>query len=526
MTFKQNTLNIEKKIKNIINLYNQKLFKDVIFYGNKYITDHPNVINFYNIVAVVEAELGMLDDALKKFKKIIKLNPSFYQAYNNIGNILLKKDKIDDAIASYKKVLTLNLYDLDANFNLGLSYSKKNKIDISIAYYKKVINLNAKYYKAYVNLGNELENKENYLEAIEVYQKAIPISPNIIEIYFNIGIVNKKLGLFDTALDNYDEAIALNPNYSEAIFNKSLILLAKCNYNHGWLLYEARWKTKEFPPKYLDTKEWIPNIKNKVLLWAEQGIGDEIMFASLINEFQFLCEHLCVSIDKRLINLFNRSFSKKIKFYDKQEEISNEEYDVQISMGNLCKYLRKNKISFQKGNLQYLHSDKEKNYLVSKYLNRNHKKKLCGISWYTSNTNSGKDRNIQLHELIKIIPKDKYDIVNLQYGDFKKEINKINVKDNLLIETVEEIDIYNDIDGFASLIEQCDLVISIGNSTAHLSAALGKDTRVLLPRIPSWRWHLDTNKCDWYSSVKVYRQEIDHNWNKPLNELKNNLIKI
>ena len=88
---------------------------------------------------------------------------------------------------------------------------------------------------------------------------------------------------------------------------------------------------------------------------------------------------------------------------------------------------------------------------------------------------------------------------------------------------MEEIDKFNDIDGLASLISACDLIVSTTNATVHLSASLGKDTRVLLPINPDARWGIKGKKSYWYKSVQLYRQIHLGDWNEPLNELNNDL---
>ena len=85
------------------------------------------------------------------------------------------------------------------------------------------------------------------------------------------------------------------------------------------------------------------------------------------------------------------------------------------------------------------------------------------------------------------------------------------------------IDLYNDIDGLAALITACDCIITIDNLTSHLSGALSKNTKLLLPRIADERWGLDPKKSYLYKNTTLYRQSIFGDWNEPINKIKEDL---
>ncbi len=88
------------------------------------------------------------------------------------------------------------------------------------------------------------------------------------------------------------------------------------------------------------------------------------------------------------------------------------------------------------------------------------------------------------------------------------------------------VDNFNDLDGFAALIEACDLVVSADNSTVHIAGALGKPVWVLLPFDPDWRWMLDRNDSPWYPSAKLYRQATIGDWDEVFLKVKIDVQKI
>ena len=106
--------------------------------------------------------------------------------------------------------------------------------------------------------------------------------------------------------------------------------------------------------------------------------------------------------------------------------------------------------------------------------------------------------------------------VNLQYGVTADEISPISSKHGLNLNYIEELDLFNDLDGLAALISACDIVISTDNASVHMAGALGIDTRILLPLTADERWGLSSSNSYWYDSVTLYRQEILGDWSKPL----------
>ena len=148
---------------------------------------------------------------------------------------------------------------------------------------------------------------------------------------------------------------------------------------------------------------------------------------------------------------------------------------------------------------------------------QNNKLKI-GISWKTLNKKQPY-RNIDLQQMLPVLSNFNCDFINLQFGQFDEEIKYFKLKHGINIRSINDIDNYNDIDGLAALINCLDLVITIQNTTAHLSGALGKKTWLMLAKNARWHWFLDKKKSLWYPSVKIFRQEKIGDWNKVINNI-------
>jgi ADP-heptose:LPS heptosyltransferase len=163
--------------------------------------------------------------------------------------------------------------------------------------------------------------------------------------------------------------------------------------------------------------------------------------------------------------------------------------------------------------LPYLVIDKEKSEIFRKKLLRNNKI-VCGISWKSTNKNSGLKRSIPLIELLPILSLPNISFVNLQYGDTQEEIKEISHKYEIEIAGINEIDNTNDIEGLVTIIKACDLVISVANTTVHLAGAVGTKCYQLLPHQlnhGSWYWS-EAGQSIWYKSVFNLIQRKQNDW--------------
>ena len=122
-----------------------------------------------------------------------------------------------------------------------------------------------------------------------------------------------------------------------------------------------------------------------------------------------------------------------------------------------------------------------------------------------------------------MLDKDELLFINLQYGEVEQEISQAEKDLGVKVINLDSVNKHDDIDGLAAIIEACDLVISIDNTTVHLAGALGKETHVLLPYVPDWRWLLDRKDSPWYQSLRLYRQATVFDWSEAFTSLKQNL---
>jgi len=489
-----NTRPSQKEMTALENLHKSNQFDSLEEKTKELIENHPRVSILYNILGIVLQKKGDLNESILNFNQAINLQPNFDLAHNNLGNVLKETGKFKEALTSYQRA----------------------------------IKLNPNYAEAYSNLGNTFRILGKFEEAIVAHQQALKLKPNYAEGYSNLGNVLGDLGKLEEAIASYKKALKFNPKYTFCDYNESLIRLARGEFDVGWKKYEYRFDVKVSFMRYQTDKLWDGNyLDGTLVVWAEQGVGDHILFASMLTDLKKYAKNIILEIDKRLVNLCKRYYEKinfsNIKVINLEKKLVTN-FDKHIALGSLGKYLRNTKKFFNTTPKKYLLSSpaKEKELRNKFFLNKKFK---IGISWKTLNQKQ-QNRNIDLEKMLPILSNPNCDFINLQFGKFDEDIKNLKLKYGINIQTIKDIDNYNNIEDLAALINCLDLVITIQNSTAHLAAALGKNTWIMLVKNPRWHWLINKKKSLWYPVAKLFRQEKIGDWNTVIKSIGMDLKKI
>jgi tetratricopeptide (TPR) repeat protein len=521
-----------------IALQGKGLLDEAITSYQKAIELNPAFAEAYGNLGIALKEKGQFDEAITHYQKAIKLNPASAKAYYNLGVAFWKKERPEEAITQFLKAIELKPSFAEAYCNLGAALMEKEQLGEAITHFLKAIELNPAFPKAYCNLGIALQGKGLLDEAITHYQKAIDLNPSFAEAYCNLGNALKEKGQIDEAICCYKRAIELNPDYETPNFNMSLTLLLTGNFKEGWRKYEWRWKERDFlkrsgahHTRSFSQPFWDgSSIKEKsLLIYAEQGVGDEIMFASCFQDLINQARVCTVECDKRLIPIFSRSFPEAvfIERIKKTDAFLSQlpQTDMVIPLGSLPKFLRPDFDAFPQ--TSYLIPDAEK---VQAW--RNRIKTLgdglaVGISWRGGALPSVKrNRSIMLEQWAELFSLSGLHFINLQYGDCRNELKEAKKKLNVTIHDWEDANPLIDLDNFAAQIAALDLIISVDNSTVHMAGALGKPVWLLLPYAPDWRWMLNREDSPWYPTMRLFRQPSPGDWESVIAKVKDELLKL
>ena len=465
------------------------------------------------------------DEADSCFERALELKPDYADAYNSFGNSLRYQNKLDDAISKFERALQFRSNYPEAYCNLGIVRKAQNRMDEAVVCYKQALALRPDYPDVYNNLGNAYHAQNKLDEAVTCYERALALRPIYPEAINNLAGTLEAQGKLDEAVTCYRRALQINPDCADAYFHLSLVQLLRGDFASGWPLYEWRWRSLDCrtDEKAYSQPRWTGEklASGQLLIWGEQGIGDEIIFAGLVLEAVRRGNRCVLSCDKRLQPLFARSFSEvqviagEVPGCDPDLEIA-----AQLPSGSLPGLLRTTFAGFAAATSPYLFADP----LVRQKLRASYSdgRRVVGVAWYTSNRMTGQARSIALSSLAPLFARSDIRWVSLQYGNHDAlEAQAAEAGVPLFVD--RSVDQFQDMDLFAAQIAAMDLVITIDNSTAHLAGALGVPTWVLLPYTPDWRWFLHREDSPWYPSVRLFRQQKTGDWQPVLRQVESAL---
>ena len=479
----------------------------------------PKNADAYNNLGNILGLSGQLEEAVDTYRKALEINPDDIRTYNNLSVVFQKQGKLAEAIDTYYKILEIDPTDVGVCRSLGMLLTEQGKLEEAIEAYYKVLEIDSTDVGIYNNLGVLLKEQGKFKEAIDAYCKALEIFPGYADAYNNLGNVLQLQGNFEDAAVVYKKALEINTQFSEAHKNLGMLLLLTGELEHGWEKYEWRWKCHDFPSENRNFPQPLwdgTGLSDKsVLVWTEQGVGDEIMFANMLDTLSWMADEIITECEERLVPLFQRSFPK-IQFVSREQKpnpiLLDKDIDYQVPIGSLAQWLRKHESQFPKKG-SYLSASSEKvSQLRDKYKGLTDDRFLVGISWKSINHGIEKEKSTILENWTPILSQPDCFFVNLQYGDIKQEIGEYYSSTGILIYTDQEINPLTNLDDFAAQISALDLVISISNTTVHISGALGKKVWTLLPYVPDWRWMLKREDTPWYPTMKLFRQSRMNDW--------------
>lgn len=500
-----------------------KIYTEMLNFNPKNIYALNNRANAFHFLDDCSAAINDLD-------QLIAIKQDFPEAFATYGNVLTKLKKFDEAKEKFELAFKYKENYSGAYQNRGMMFFYQKKYDNAIADFSSAIILDPNFLEAYNGRGASFRAMRNFDSALKDFKKIVELNPDDADSYPNLIELYSVMDMSEESENIYKKAIAIDNKNINANYNFSFILLSKKQFDKGWLLYEYRYFADQI--RY-DFSSRITELKNKfniyqgqlnkgtLIIISEQGIGDQVLFLSLMHEVQKVNKKIIVFANSKLINLFQRSFGN-VNFILNDSLVTNQEwfdeldkhsFDFFVFTGSLGKFFRNSLDDFIRQPLRFLKSDPLEVKSLMNLLGKKDKK-LCGLSWKSSSELTGIDKSISLKSLIDILKIPELDFVNLQYGDVEEEIKFISSEIGVNIDLVSDIDKYNNIDSLTSLIDVCVYVVTTSNVTAHIAGGLGKDTYLLVPFLAGriWYWHDQDDKSIWYPSVKIFRQNKDGSW--------------
>lgn len=472
---------------------------------------------------LVEAERLLLrhepNAALALYNQVLAVVPEHVDALVGCGRALTELKQYEFALAHFDYAITLQPDAAVIYHYRALAYHDAKRFEEAILDHQQALALSPHNISTYLNLANTLSEQDRFEEALAFYSGVIEMSPHHATAYNNRGNLFLDRGMIAEALSDYARAAALEPAQTRFRWNQALMHILLGDYAQGWQLYEAGFGIAGFARglrKSSQKPEWLGQgdiSQKRVLVYAEQGLGDTIQFCRYAPMLAALGAQVILEVQPALVDLL-----RTLKVPDGLAALQVvaqgsgvEDYDVHTPLLSLPMIFGTTVHTIPQ-EIPYLTADPQRhaafNFMPTV-------RPRIGVVWSGSAGHSNDHRrSLSLSQWLPLRA------LPFEFHCLQKEIRPA---DEALLAAWPEMHLHqhqlNDFADTAALVDAMDMVISVDTSVAHLAGALGKPLWLLLPFVPDYRWMLERADTPWYPQARLFRQPEVGDWSSVMQAL-------
>ncbi|MBI5899202.1 MAG: tetratricopeptide repeat protein [Rhodocyclales bacterium] len=521
----------------------------------------PDLAEAWNNLGNLLASSRSYDDAEAAYRKAIEIRPGYGRAHLNLGLLFVDLGRHEDAATAFQAAIDLQPDSPDAHGNLAAVMLKLGRFTEAVSACREALAIKPGHVSAISNLCLALVELDSLEEAKSVYELAKESGIESASLDFSLGNLYWRHGKFADAEARFRSTLAIDPGYPlawnnlggvllearrpieaeaafrreldrdrgtpEARWNLAMLLLGQGRYEEGWREYEVRLgevaggglsEVKLLEPARPDAPYRLPRLwlgealeGKKIVAWSEGGFGDEIQFARFIPMLrQRGARHVTLVCRSELKPLFEAGqLADQVISKDTWQDSMADKYDVWCPFLSLPHRLAIT-LETLPARIPYLSAvpgriEKWRLRLAGEGLR-------IGLVW-RGNPNHDFDGSRSLPSLSMLAPL--WSVPGLRFFSLQRGLGEDEARTPLpgqpLIHLGSELGDFADT---AAIVSQLDLLITVDTSSAHLSAACGKSTWILVPgHRPDWRWLTDRDDSPWYPGVvRLFRQQPGTDW--------------
>ena len=534
-------------------------------------------------LGIINRRLGTKDAAVHHLSAALELNPDDFLTFENLGEVLTELDRKHELKEMVSRILDRDPGNASIWNSGGIFLKSANEVPLGIEYLKKaarkypdqpIILFNLAHMMNETTLAEEAEPyavralllKPDYAKAWNALcvahcmpykheaarvavDRALLIDPKLSSAWLNVGVLERSAKRFTHAIAAMRRAIQMNAGDTTAQTNLAYALLMAGEIESGFQQYDQRWHNPSFPsarrPFALRIWEGQNLPHHGLLIYMEQGMGDEIMFAWYMRYVAQRAAHVMVECDHRLVTLFQRSFPSfqvvaRLNPTDPVTTAGNRRF--KSPAGHVPKHfwfetrehmmkmwpVATRTISRTSG---YLRTDPERLDHWRAYLDSFGSERLkVGICWRSSYHNRARDLQYLAPEEIGQCFDENFVILNLQYDHKEEEtdmLTKVGRERGFEFVTPPDIDLKDDLDDLTALCEACDIVVTPLISTAFMAGAVGTPTWVFRAADSGRIWQqLGAPFVPWFPSMRLFFRYPTHPWSETIERMRGELLKV
>ncbi|PWC96899.1 tetratricopeptide repeat protein [Azospirillum sp. TSO5] len=446
--------------------------------------------------------LGRLAEAEAEYRRALALREAYAEAHNSLGSALQDQDRLAEAAAHYRRALDLDAGYAEAWANLGTLLRAQDDYGEAETALRHALRLDPGHATALTNLGVVLKETGRTGEAEAAHLEALRLAPGDAETMVNLALLREAQGRGEEAEALYRNALVHAPGFALARWNLALRLLGRGRLAEGWDEYEARFASRRVSAgRNIALPPWDGAAGRRVLVWREQGLGDELMFGTALPDLAARLgpAALVVEVDARLTGLVGRALPG---ITVRAETADPKDADSHLPFGSLPRLLRPTLADFP-ARPSWLAPDPARAMEWAERLAALGPGLRVGICWGSQNMlGERKASYTALADWAPLLTLPGLIPVTLQYDGREAEIAAAEAELGLRIHRWPGTDLKNDLEGVAALIASLDLVVTVASSVGEMAGALG---------VPVWRFGhagdwtaLGSGVRPWFPSMRLW----------------------
>lgn len=480
--------------------------------------ERPSVMTNLSAVYI---ELKKYEEAKHLCERLLQMNPESEGALINLGSCQMKLNLAEEALLSWERVLKLRPNQKAALTNRATALLELGQPEEALAACERALAINPDSADALNNRGNALLELGRDDEANASFQRAIVLAPNDSARYMRFGNALSTQHRWEAAIAQYERALELKPESPGVQFGLAVARLYQHDFERAWPGFERRLEIEGYGMKHFRSASVLDLFQHmarwrgpgqegirQVGIWAEQGIGDQVMFSTLIPDLIGAGVPLLYEVDQRLLRTYERAFPG-VRFVAKDDPPRQllQGASHALAAGSLPALFRPSRNDFSRQPARLLSALPGRVAVYRQRLEALHPGLKVGLTWRSNQrqwlTLRKSTSLAQFTPLLKIAG---VQFLDMQYGDTSAERNALEAASGVRLVRFDDVDYFKDLEDVLAILEACDLLITTSNATAHFAGALGKRTWLLYPaaRAPFYYWVPGTDgRSLWYPSVEI-----------------------
>ncbi len=462
----------------------------------------PDVL--FNL-ANLKRDEGALAEAAERYDAVLAADPAHAAARTNLGLVLRDCGDLERAHEELKRVAAAQPGRPEPQLNLALILADLKRWTEAARACHKAMAINPRYAAALSLLGQCLRQLGHAEESVGCCRRAVALAPDLPDAHAGLGHALIAEGWLGEAAISFDQALALDPDHVQARLGRGYVHLVLGRWGPGLEDYRLRWRAREARPRRLPMPPWEGEdlTGRRILLWAEQGLGDTIAASRFIALVKAQGATVFLECPRPLLRLFARIEGIE-RFIAVGERLPGT--DLHAPLMELPRLFAAYPSTVPSP--PDLHPDPQLGAKFDPLLAKAEGRITVGIAWGGNPSYAGDaQRSVELARFLPLADDPKLQLVSLQKGPQAQELASVEPGRILVAGPLIE-----DFTDTAALMERLDLVISVDSAPAHLAGTLGRPTWVLLPFTPYWIWLLDREDSPWYPTARLFRQPRRGDW--------------